>query len=398
MPAKEQTGKPGRVSKAGFRSRIGQFTWDNFTCTQSTGAVAVMLSKTPYQFHGLQTVGVVIFILNLALIALFSSAMVARFVTHPRALKPSLTRPPECFFVASFLLTGATVIMCTQCFGVPRAGPWLVAAVRALFWLYAAASLAFVVAVYAMLFTPRRTVRLAAAPPPVFLTVYNAMLTGTVAATVAGTQPPGHRLAIVAAGVAYQGLGWVLSLLLLSWYLAGMLERGPGTRNQRPALFLTVGSSGYTIVCLIGCARDLPSGYGYFERHPMGVEILQVVADWVGVFLWLLTFWLFAVALVINVAAAIPIMEGRRFIRAGMAFTVPWWSFVFPNVGFTIATGFIGEQFQSNAIKWVATIMTVLVFAFWFMDLVLYFKAILTGQIMVPVKPEENNRNHDIGA
>ena len=65
-----------------------------------------------------------------------------------------------------------------------------------------------------------------------------------------------------------------------------------------------------------------------------------------------------------------------------MSFTLPWWAIIFPNVGFTIATIYIGEELESNAIAWVATFMTVLVFAAWLMDLFLHLKSIFQRRIM----------------
>jgi len=46
-----------------------RFDWSWFTCTQSTGGIAVLLSECPHQFRGLQTIGIVIYLLNLVLLA-----------------------------------------------------------------------------------------------------------------------------------------------------------------------------------------------------------------------------------------------------------------------------------------------------------------------------------------
>lgn len=103
-------------------------------------------------------------------------------------------------------------------------------------------------------------------------------------------------MAIIVAGIAFQSLGWVLCLLFLPLFVSNLLINGLGPASQRPGLFISVGSSGYTIVALIGCARAIPNDHGYFAKHPTAAEPLTVVALWISVFLWLFTFWLFAIA------------------------------------------------------------------------------------------------------
>jgi hypothetical protein len=125
--------------------------------------------------------------------------------------------------------------------------------------------------------------------PAIFLLTFNTMLTGTIASGIVEAQPPAHQMSVIVAAVVYQGLGWVVSMLLLGWHVASLLELGLGSQNERLGLFLPVASSGYTLVCLIGCSRHLPRRYGYFARHPTAVEILQVLALWSLIYLWLVT-------------------------------------------------------------------------------------------------------------
>ncbi|KAK2673827.1 Transporter protein SLAC1/Mae1/ Ssu1/TehA [Fusarium oxysporum f. sp. vasinfectum] len=342
-------------------SLVDRFTWGNFTCTQSTGGVALMLSKSPYSFRGLHTIGVVVFILNLVLFILFCTAIICRFVRRPASLLISVTKPPEAYFTGSLWLSMATIIMGIQSFGVPHAGFWLVDTVRVLFWIYGAVTLTYNVVIFVVMFS------IAPFAPgsmssPMFLMIYNAMLTGTVASVIAADQPPSQRIPVIVAGIAFEGLGWILF-------------------NLRPGLFISVGSAGYTIIALIGCAKAIPDGHGYFAKHPTAAETLNIMALWVGIFLWLFTFWLFAIAAVAHVPILVSKLRGDKS-RQQMSFALPWWAVVFPNVGFTIATVYIGEELESSAISWVATIMTILVFAAWLMDMYLHMKSIFQKRVM----------------
>ena len=359
---------------------LDRFTWANFTCTQSTGGVAILLSETPHQFRGLQTAGVVVFILNLVLFVLFTTAMICRFVQRPSNLRKSVTNPPEAYFTGSLWLSMATVIICMQRFAVPQTGPWIIVAVRVLFWTYAAITLTYNIVVFVVMFAlcPLEPGTMS---PPMFLMVFNAMLTGTVASAIAVDQPLSQRMAIIVAGIAFQGLGWILCLFFLPLFVGNMLISGLGPANQRPGLFISVGSSGYTIVALIGCARAIPDEYGYFAKHPTASETLNVMALWISIFLWLFTFWLFAIALVAQLPVIISICC-NNMSQPQMTFTLSWWAIIFPNVGFIIATIYIGEELESNAIAWVATVMTALVFAAWLMDLFLHLKSIFQRRIM----------------
>jgi C4-dicarboxylate transporter/malic acid transport protein len=375
-----ENAEPKNEDAAREPSLLDRFTWGNFTCTQSTGGVALLLSQCPHQFRGLKTIGVVVFIFNLVLFVLFSTAMIIRFARRPSSLRTSVTKPPEAYFTGSLWLSMATIIMCMQTFGVPHAGSWIIDAVRVLFWAYAAITLTYNIVIFVVMFS------LAPFTPgsmssPMFLMIYNAMLTGTVASVIAADQPPSQRMAVIVAGIAFEGLGWILCLLFLPHFVGNLLVNGLGPANLRPGLFISVGSSGYTIIALIGCAKAIPDGYGYFAKHPTAAETLNIMALWIGIFLWLFTFWLFAIALVAHVPLLIAKLRGDKS-HSQMSFVLPWWAIVFPNVGFTIATIYIGEELESNAIAWVATVMTVLVFAAWLMDLYLHLKSICQKRIM----------------
>lgn len=84
----------------------------------------------------------------------------------------------------------------------------------------------------------------------------------------------------------------------------------------------------------------------------MTAQVLKVVATMAGVFLWSLALWFFCLALLAC------LQTWRQ-----MPFSLGWYAFVFPNVGFTMATINIGEALDSPAAQWVGSAMTLLLVA-----------------------------------
>ena len=170
----------------------------------------------------------------------------------------------------------------------------------------------------------------------------------------------------------------MIAFLMYAAYIHRLMGYGLPDPNHRPGMFISVGPPSFTGLALIGLARALPSDYGYFASHPLAIEILRTVADFTATFLWVLAFWFFCITL-------IAVLAGAR----KMGFHLIWWGCVFPNVGSTIATISIGEQFESEAILWVGSVMTVLLVATWIFVFLAEVRAILGKDIMIPGKDED---------
>jgi tellurite resistance protein TehA-like permease len=354
---------------------VERFNWTWFTCTQSTGGLAIILSECPKQFDGLHTIGAVVFVLNIILWLTFSGLTITRWILKPSKFRASFTQPPESYFYGSWWLTIATIIIGMQLFGVPHSGPWLITAIRVCFWIYAACTLLSSVVVFVIM-SKHAPLANPGANPAILLTTFHAMLTGTIAAAIVGSQPPQHRLPIMIAGVGYQGYGWIMSTFLLSFIFGSVLQNGfPPASSTRPGFFMLVGTAGYTIVVLVGNARGAPPDYGYFATHPMAAEILLVMATWTGVFLWVFTFWCFAIITLSIFSDMLQRSESGKW-SLSMSFHNTWWAFIFPNVGFTLSTIYLGQEFESEAILWVATAMVILLVILWIFDMITFFKAI----------------------
>ncbi|OAK94324.1 hypothetical protein IQ06DRAFT_298383 [Phaeosphaeriaceae sp. SRC1lsM3a] len=366
--------------KVGIRQRLKHFTFAWFLCTMSTGGLAIALSETPHKFRGLYTIGLIVFIFDFTLFLLLSACMLARLYLYPTHVKKVLFHPPESFFIGAYLLSITVIIGCIQLYGITH-GPawkWLIDAVYVLYWIYAAVSLVNSIAQYYVLIA-HSTLRPVPFAPSMFLPGYSAMLTGTIASIIAGSQPGPRAEMVIVSGLAFKGYGWLISSVCIVYFIRLLLDKGLPPLPMRPALFIPVGSVAYTIITFLGLANAIPDS-GYFTRHPMAKEILMVTALFVSIFMWLFAFWIFAIAFVANVSAA-----------RNMSFALAWWAFIFPNVGFMLSTSMIGRELESEAILWVASVMTIGLVAIWLVSAVACIKAVWKGQIVWPGKDEDKD-------
>lgn len=70
-----------------------------FTLTMSTGGIALLLSVQPHRFVGLNTIGAIVFVFDLALFLLLTSLILARFLLFPGTFTQSVYHPTEGLFI-----------------------------------------------------------------------------------------------------------------------------------------------------------------------------------------------------------------------------------------------------------------------------------------------------------
>lgn len=133
-------------------ARMSRFTWPWFACTMSTGSIAVVMAQQPFTFDGLRTIGKTFFILDLVLFLAFSTCISIRFIKDPSAFGHSLHHPQESFFFGTWWVSLALILNCMQAYAVPVCGPWLIATLGVLFWMYAGCALLVAIFQYHLIF------------------------------------------------------------------------------------------------------------------------------------------------------------------------------------------------------------------------------------------------------
>lgn len=117
----------------------------------------------------------------------------------------------------------------------------------------------------------------------------------------------------------------------------------------------------------------------------MIADIFRIVAVSAAVFLWGTSFWFFSIAFV-------SVIHGACTGKPGMSFHLVWWSFIFPNTGFTMATIDIGKVLMSEGVQWVGSVMTVMLVAAWIFVAGAHIRAVSQKNILWPGKDEDRDQ------
>ncbi|KAF7522299.1 hypothetical protein G7054_g12204 [Neopestalotiopsis clavispora] len=375
----EQNGRSQGRDPSKLLNRLEHWTWANYTYPMSTGGLSLLLSEKTqaFNFRGLQTIGKVVYIYDLVVFTLVTAAIIYRFTRFRGTLKSSITHPTEGLFLGTSALSLASIIAGIARYGIPECGPWLIVAYRVLFWIYFAVTFLIAVGQYSLLFTSP-ALKIQDMTPAWDLPIFPFMLSGTIASVGAADQPPVHAVPMIVAGLTAQGLGMIISILMYACYIHRMIQYGFPSPNSRSGMFIAVGPPAFTSLAIIGMANAFPTTYGYFGDADVTRQIVETLATMTAVFIWSLSFWFWAIAVVACLA-----------VCRQMTFSLSWWAFVFPNVGFTIATLTIGKQFESRGVEWVGTVMTILLVALYLFILVNHAHAFVRKDIVYEGKDED---------
>lgn len=186
--------------------------------------------------------------------------------------------------------------------------------------------------------------------------------------------------------VAFQGLAWVVALLMYSLYTQRLMTGELPSPPTRPGMYVSVGPAGYTAAGLISLATQAPKVVPKGQFTDLSLPDGDLVKDLgilSGLFIILFAFWFFCIS-TIAVATGI-----RR-----MTFTLNWWAFIFPNAGLTLATIQIGGALNSAGIRGVASALTILLVILWLAVAALCVKAVWKGELLWPGKDEDKTMKH----
>lgn len=346
----------------------------------ATGGLATLISLQPHAFPGLISIGAVIYVSNIIAFFIICSLMLMRWAKHPGTFKAALTHEREGLFLGPFFLSVATIITGTQRYVIlsmevnNSMRPWLQTSMAIAFWGYTAAVFMLAVFQYSYLFNTHMY-HLNKFMPSWLLPIFPIMLSGTIAAVIAGDQPVGTRLPILVAGIGCQGLGFTVCLLMYAHYIGRLMCHGWPNPEHRPAMYIGVGPPSFTALAVLGMANALPPELNLLPPEvPVAplftVATIRVMSVIVATGLWILAWWFFGIATV------------GTLLKRPKLFHLGFWAIVFPNSGFTIATIQIGNALNNEGLRWLGNGMTIAVVIAYIIVLYLNVRAVFVRDIM----------------
>ena len=295
----------------------------------ATGGVANVLHKVPYRFHGLYAIGCGFFLLNICLF-LFNVAMIlCRFRLYPSTFTASITHPTESLFVPASLISIGTILLTITEYGLAegKTGSWLLDTMRVLFWVYCALAVLFSCGIYLVLWSTQ-TFTIAQMTPVWIFPAYPLLFIGPYAGIVSAKLDGAMALDIIIGGFVFQGIGFMVSFMIYAAFIYRLMTQKLPQEHLRPAMFISVGPSGFTVSGVVSMGQQLPRivppnfmGEGIGE---LAGKVSMIVANWTGLWLWGLAFWFFLVS----------VGAHWSIIRHGRSkFAMTFYSYIFPNTG-----------------------------------------------------------------
>merc|ERR1711977_34040 len=317
-------------AKLNFKQRMWHFTWTWFTMTMATGGIANVLYSIPdnLRFDSLYALGCTFFLFNIVLF-IFNVTMISiRFYLYPESFR----HPTESLFVPASIISLGTIVLNITQYGVDYTGDWLTHTIVPLFWLYCALAVLFSWGIFLTIWSTQ-TFTIAKMTPVWIFPAYPLLICGPHAANISKKLAPEQALPVIVGGFILQGTGFMLSLMVYSAFLYRLMTQKLPKESLRPAMFISVGPSGFTITAFIQMGQELPRVVNRdFMGEGMGefvARVSMVLANWAGMWLWGLAIWLFLVSVGAHYSCA---------TRGKLDFAMTWYSFVFPNTALTTST------------------------------------------------------------
>ncbi len=321
------------VDTAGPEVRLTTFGPNWFATVMGTGIVANAAATLPVEVPGLLAVARGVWVLDCVLLLVVSLATARHWTRRPGAARGYLADPTMSHFYGAPAMALLTVGAGALLLGRPLLGTAAAVGVDAVLWTIGTVlGLATAVAVPYRAFTAHR-VETDGAFGGWLMPVVPPMVSAATGPLLIAHLPAGDlRLTMQLACLMMFGLTLVVALMIISMIWSRLMHHQVGAAAAVPTLWIVLGPVGQSITASHTLAAtapaSLPAPYGAAVAT---LDVLYGVPMWGFAMLWL------------TLATALTV----RAARAGLPFTLGWWSFTFP-LG-TVVTGTAGLAAATGA-------------------------------------------------
>lgn len=197
--------------KSPIHKHVHGFTWSWFIMPMGTLGLSLVLYELPYRFHGLTTIGIIIYLLGVTQFFALVFIISLRFALHRGSFIKSIAKESEVFFLATVLLAFVSILQGAHNYGHPAEGSNLASAIRVIFWIYASVAFCFSLYTHFILFEYGHLM-VSDMTPAWILPSFPSILVGPTAGTITTNLTPEHRFPILICGLTFQGFSTLLAI------------------------------------------------------------------------------------------------------------------------------------------------------------------------------------------
>ncbi len=341
----------------GLTEVVRQFTPNWFTANMGTGIVALGIAQLPMQpiASTLHILGMVLWLLNIALFALFSGLYAARWIMFFEGASRIFGHSIASMFFGAIPMGLATILN-----GFVVFGPDIVGAEAAmetaliLWWIDMAMAIACGVVIPYMMFT-RQDHSIDKMTAVWLLPVVAAEVTAASAGLlVPHLTDAANAFRILMLGYALWAFSVPLAMSLLVILVLRLALHKLPHRDMAATGWLALGPIGTGALGLLLLGGDAPRVFAAAGLSGVG-PVAAGVGLLGGTILCGYGAWWFLLA----------VMTTARYLREGLPFNIGWWGFTFPICVYAISVLTLGRQTHLDGLLFVGGVLIVGISLFW---------------------------------
>lgn len=354
--------------KNGLIEIIRHFTPSWFSVTMGTGILSILLVNFPFQFYGLPTIGLVLYLINVVIFCVFTIITTARYIMFPSIFPLMMKHSAQSLFIGTFpmgltTITNFTILVISKkkSWGIDLAfGLWIAELVFTIFSC-------IVVPYYIII---HHNHQLESMNGTWLLPIVPAIVTASSGGLLANYIDEERGLVILIVSYVMMGMGLLLALSIVVIYFYRLVVHKLPPKEVIISSFLPLGPMGqgaYGMIQMGSAARRI-LGDKYIQGlgdTAYGTGFIAAIMLW-GYGLWYLIVAVFSVS--ITVKQKIP-------------FNMGWWGLTFPLGVFTAATISIGTILDSMFFLVLGAIFVCILVVIWLAVVAKTLKGALTGEM-----------------
>ncbi|RCH98435.1 hypothetical protein CU097_013814 [Rhizopus azygosporus] len=347
---------------------VRHFTPSWFSVTMGTGIVAILLQTFPFQFSGLQTIALVLFLFNVVIYSVFTIITVLRYVLFPTIFFLMLQHPAQSMFVGTIPM-GLTTITNFVTIALTDKYAWALNLAFTLWCIEFALTLVscFLVPFY---FIVHHTHALETMNGTWLLPIVPAVVTAASGGLLCHYLDEQRGLVILIVSYVTMGIGILLALSIIVIYFYRLAVHKLPPKEVIISSFLPLGPLGQGAYGMIQLGSGAQKLLG--DRYIPGLGNTAYSLGFIlALFLWGYGLWYLVVA----------IFSVSITVKHKIPFNMGWWGLTFPLGVYTAATLAIGKVLDSMFFNILAAVFTCCLVTLWLVVTIKTIVGAATGKL-----------------